>query len=363
MLFKKLQGIQIKPGDWRPVVSKDAGFAVDMPGEPAIEEKVETVAGAQLSMLSYSINVPQRYLFLVTFADLREHFGGVSPQVLLEGARDSVVTLEQGGLVSDGPISLGGIPGREFTIAGTEGMMRCRYYLKDPYLYSFRLRTTKEFAVSRDADRFFASIKLTGPAVSGPPLAPGWTEFTSVDGRFIVNMPGLPSRRQQNFSTKSGEMVLHIFSLDLGRLNEQFSVQYTDYPEQFLKEAQSADAVLKKASTVDAFNIGGSVVSEKALSLGRYSGREIQAENAELAMRIRLYLVDRRLYKVVATWPYLLGRRRTVPGVLPADAVGLGPRRGAAARQEHPLSPASGGPPGVGRALTNCWSSLSFTVE
>jgi len=26
-------------------------------------------------------------------------------------------------------------------------------------------------------------------------------------------------------------------------------------------------------------------------------------ENAELAMRIRLYLVDRRLYKVAAAWP------------------------------------------------------------
>ena len=61
--------------------------------------------------------------------------------------------------------------------------------------------------------------------------------------------------------------------------------------------------MLKKASTVDAFNIEGKVVSEKPLPLGSHPGRELQVENAELAMRIRLYLVDRRLYKVVASWP------------------------------------------------------------
>jgi hypothetical protein len=116
-------------------------------------------------------------------------------------------------------------------------------------------------------------------------------------------MPGLPVSEQQTFTTKGGKMVLYLFNLNRGRMNERFSVQYTDYPEQFLKEARSANTVLKKASTVDAFNIGGTVVSEKSFPLGRHPGRELQVENAEMAMRIRLYLVDQRLYKVVTTWP------------------------------------------------------------
>jgi hypothetical protein len=116
-------------------------------------------------------------------------------------------------------------------------------------------------------------------------------------------MPGLPVSEEQRFNTKGGDVVLYLFNLDRGRLKGRFSVQYMDYSEQFLTEARSADAVLKKASTVDAFNIGGTVVNEQALPLGRHPGREQQVENAELAMRIRLYLVDRRLYKVVATWP------------------------------------------------------------
>jgi hypothetical protein len=116
-------------------------------------------------------------------------------------------------------------------------------------------------------------------------------------------MPGRPVSEQQTFTAKGGNMVLYLFNLDRGRMHERFSVQYTDYPEQFLKEARSADTVLTKASTVDAFNIGGTVVSEKSFPLGRHPGRELQVENAELAMRIRLYLVDQRLYKLVATWP------------------------------------------------------------
>jgi hypothetical protein len=226
---------------------------------------------------------------------------GSDTEAFITAMRDSMVSSSKGRLAGDNPIRLDRFAGREFLIEGGGLTTRTRVFLKDAWLYSVGLRSTKAFVLSADADRFFASFKFTAPVAA--PLVPGWKEFAPVYGRFFVHMPGLPVGSQQTFKTKGGDMVLYLFNLERGRANERFSVQYADYPEQFLKEAGSADAVLKKASTVDAFNIEGRVVSEKALSLGSHPGRELQVENAELAMRIRLYLVDKRLYKIVASWP------------------------------------------------------------
>jgi hypothetical protein len=75
-----------------------------------------------------------------------------------------------------------------------------------------------------------------------------------------------------------------------------------DYPE-MLMQGKSAEQILKDAGTVDAYNMNGTVVREQALSLDRHVGREVHVEYAETAMRIRLYLVNARLYKAVALRP------------------------------------------------------------
>ena len=302
-LYYKLQGIQVKKGDWKPVTPTEGGFTVEMPGEPTVETKSDIIAGAQLPITAYTVHVPERYAFIATAADFRENIRGMDLNAVLDAARDSAVKDEKGRLVSDTPIGLDLVSGRECMIESGGTVLRARFYLKDSNLYSLRVRSTKDFVVSRDAERFFASFAFLGNAALNDPAAAGWMEFSPMNGRFSVQMPGIPASEEQNFNTKAGNMTLYVFNLNRGWTNEKFSVQYTDYPEQLLREAGAADTVLKKASTVDAFNIGGTLVSEKVLSLGRYPGRELQVENAEMAMRIRLYLIDQRLYKLIATWP------------------------------------------------------------
>ena len=297
--------IRIEADAWKMLSSPESGFSVEMPGAPESSTGSGEIDGRTLAMRLYRIQNEAKYQFNVSVLDVRELIQnqGLDPEAVLGAYVQGLVKNATGKLVSEKPARLDIFSGREILVESDGAMSRVRIYLKDAYLYSVEARSTRKFVTSADAGRFFASFKFTANAPSGAPVAPGWTEFSPIGGRFSIQMPGLPRSEQQDFRTKGGDMVLFLFNLDRGGDNERFSAQYTDYPEEFLKETGSADAVLKKASTVDAFNIGGRVVSEKALSLGRHPGRELHVENAEQSMRIRLYLVDRRLYKVVAAWP------------------------------------------------------------
>lgn len=297
--------VQVKADAWKTLAAPDGGFTVEMPGAAELTTRSGTVGDRTVFMKLYRVNNEGKYQFSISVVDVREAMQNQDrvPETALDAYVQGLVKTVKGKLLSDKPVRLGIFPGREILVESDGALSRLQIYLANAFLYSVEVRSARKFVASADADRFFASFKLSGSALSGAPALPGWTEFAPFGGRFSVQMPGVPVSDEQIFKTKSGDMVLYLFSLERGRANERFSVQYTDYSEQFMREARSADEVLKKASTVDAFNIGGTVVKEGLLPLGKYPGRELQVESAELAMRIRLYLVDRRLYKVTAAWP------------------------------------------------------------
>ena len=296
---------KIKADGWKVLAPPTGGFTVEMPGEPTLSTRSETVNGLMLTRRQYSVHHEGMYQLNISVLDVRELMQdqNIEPDAVLDAYVQGLVRTAQGKLVSDQQVRLEPLSGRDILLESDGVMSRLHIYVTNAYLYAIEARATRKFVTSADADRFFASFKLTGTALSGAPAARGWTKFAPGGGRFSVHMPGSPVSEEQRFRTRGGDMVLYLFSLDRGAANGRFTVQYADYSEQLLKEARSADEVLKKASTVDAFNIGGTVVNEKDLPFGRYPGRELQVENAELAMRVRLYLVDRRLYKVVAAWP------------------------------------------------------------
>ena len=297
--------VRVKADAWKVLTAADGGFTVEMPGAAELTTRSGTVGDRTVVMKLYRVTNEGKYQFNISVVDVREAMQNqnIVPETALEAYVQGLVKTVKGKLLSDKPVRIGIFPGREILVESDGAISRLHIYLANASLYSVEVRSARKFVTSADADRFFASFKLSGSALSGATGQPGWTEFAPVGGRFSVQMPGVPVSDEQNFKTKGGDMVLYLFNLERGKAGERFSVQYTDYSEQFLKEARSADAVLKKASTVDAFNIGGTVVKEKILPFGKYPGRELQVENAELAMRIRLYLVDRRLYKVAAAWP------------------------------------------------------------
>ena len=177
--------------------------------------------------------------------------------------------------------------------------MRARMYLKDTHLYSLQIVSPRGRVTSADADRFFASFKFRSRIDAG---APGWKEFSDPAGRFAVLLPGDPVASEENIRTRAGDVTLYQFALRHDSGSEKYSLQYMDYPD-LLMRGKTAEQLLKDAGTVDAYNMNGTVVREQALPPELHAGREVHVEYAETAMRIRLCLVNARLYKAVAMWP------------------------------------------------------------
>ena len=126
---------------------------------------------------------------------------------------------------------------------------------------------------------------------------PEWKEFISKDGRFTVLMPGTPKQDMAETESDFGKGVLHLNVAQAGPT--MYGANYCDFP-----------AAVKKAPLKQVFdssrdgavtNLEGKLVSEKDVKLGEYPGREIRIDVAggKRLFRVRVFLVDQRLYQVV----------------------------------------------------------------
>jgi len=125
-----------------------------------------------------------------------------------------------------------------------------------------------------------------------------WKEFTSEEGGFSVLMPGEPTYSVQPAPTAQGSVQIHMYLLEHGVM--AYGVMYNDVlgeiidVQKFLDERR--DAAVKTVS--------GSQVTEKSISIEGQPGREIKFNTADnIQYTGRLYLVDGRLYQVIATAP------------------------------------------------------------
>jgi hypothetical protein len=128
--------------------------------------------------------------------------------------------------------------------------------------------------------------------------------FVSKEGKLSVSVPSKPLERTNKLKTAGGELEVHMFMID--QKDRAFIVSYTDYP------AGSVDPDEKKtlAGVVDgnARAIKGRVASNEPITIGKkdYPGRAISIEFGgakKQIYRARVYLVDNRLYQVVALGP------------------------------------------------------------
>jgi len=96
---------------------------------------------------------------------------------------------------------------------------------------------------------------------------------------------------------EAGEVEAHFYFIPLQ--NSQMVVMYAPFhpndkrtPEQALNDA-------KKGITL----AGATLVSEKAISIGKYPGIELEAEDAQSRQRGRFYAVERKMYTLAVSWP------------------------------------------------------------
>ena len=298
--------------DWIPLVSAEGGFSIDLPGEPALDTKTVDVGGAMRPVSSYSLLLSKNYAYTVHYMDApaRETSDAHAIEIDLDSARDLALEDTGGNLVREDAVNLVNGTGREVLFEKDRTAFRALLVKANHRIYQVVATAPKEFIFSGDVNRFLSSFRPKPETVltADDTLAVDtWQDFSPPGGRFTVDVPRLPVAGQESVRTSGGEMTLHLFELDRAELRQKFSVQYADYPEALMRKLRSADKALSNASTVDVENIRGTLVSEKTLSLGRYPGRELQIENTDTAMKIRLYFVERRLYKITTVRPRQTG--------------------------------------------------------
>jgi hypothetical protein len=130
-----------------------------------------------------------------------------------------------------------------------------------------------------------------------------WRELPVNDGAFSILMRGDPQYRRQQVQTPGGKMFAHLYSSD--RPDSYFAIGYADYPLS-LVVGGSSDQLFSSVRETWLKRIEGKLVaSDNTLKLdGTYPGSAFEAvgtvNGTAAFLQARLYLVDQRLYQIVA---------------------------------------------------------------
>ncbi len=301
--------VSSKKIEWREVPVADTGCSIQMPGDPIRSSKTMTPEGGAgaVQATTYEAQV-ERARYKVLFYDLQtQPASRAEVKAFFKRVTEAGVSEFKGTLVSDKAAPLGPWPGREVHVENEREAIRSLLFLVNGRVYHLAASAPREQILTNDVEWFLASFKLPTPdgKVWSPhdAAADRWIEFSPAGGRFEVELPGLPSIGQETVATSAGGMVVNRFELEREEFRDRFSVQYADYPEQLLRQMKTTDAVLSGAASADIDRFKGKLVSEKTLTREPYPAKELYIENAEAAMRLRMYLVNGRLYKLQAVRP------------------------------------------------------------
>jgi hypothetical protein len=139
-----------------------------------------------------------------------------------------------------------------------------------------------------------------------------WITYTSPEGRYIVSLPAQPTLSTQEATTADGEKFPQYLASVVGAGDVGFLVGYFDKVPGTVFSADAArDGMVNK--------INGTLISENAISLGGYPGRELKvstkpapeppaagekpAETVEYIVRARFYEADKRVYVLQMIFP------------------------------------------------------------
>jgi hypothetical protein len=146
-----------------------------------------------------------------------------------------------------------------------------------------------------------AAATTAAPAASGPALGE-WKPYTSAAGRYTVLFPGTPKETDSMMPAAGGQATMHmaIVTVDVKGPDTMFAVAYLDAPG-----STPVDAKKGVDGAVEGMAKKGKVVKSSDIKLdNKYPGREATIELTEegmtARMRVRVYMVGRRLLELIA---------------------------------------------------------------
>src|SRR5215510_9169260 len=141
------------------------------------------------------------------------------------------------------------------------------------------------------------------PAPGSPPsviLVEAWQEFKHEAGNFAVMMPGKPLEMSQTVESEIGKIPIYTFTAPGGTLT--YIVMYAEYPIS-IDTSEAAKTSLDNARDLLLSKRNGKLISEADISFGKYPGREFKARVDGGTLRSRTYIVNKRMYIVMALAP------------------------------------------------------------
>ena len=130
-----------------------------------------------------------------------------------------------------------------------------------------------------------------------------WKEIRSLEGGFSIKMPGEPTQRTSTSEIPDGPINFHFFTLEY--LDSWYSVQYADYPENYVQKFSSQE-ILDDAQGACVVGLQSKLIDGQEISLDQYPGRDLTLQHTAGAfvIKARLFLVGNRIYQLTV---------RTVP--------------------------------------------------
>ena len=129
-----------------------------------------------------------------------------------------------------------------------------------------------------------------------------WQEMTISEGGFSVLMRGQARYVRQPVDTPGGKTSAHLYSSD--RPDAFFAVGYSDYPLAYVLASNPAELLTGVRDTWIRRIDGKLLVSSPVKLQGKYPGLEFTGEGSVKGepafLQARLFLVDQRLYQVIA---------------------------------------------------------------
>ncbi|MBD2579841.1 hypothetical protein [Oscillatoria sp. FACHB-1406] len=147
----------------------------------------------------------------------------------------------------------------------------------------------------------------TPPEAPKPPesaVSPGnWQAFTAPQGRFSIDFPGVPNEQVEpaDVATRRLETGAYIWEstnspLGYGAFYKVFNGTPTNEQARTFLDRFLEDFVANGV-------VSGKLLSNRAIAINNYLGREIEVEGAEGYIKARMYLVENRLYLLTAVAP------------------------------------------------------------
>jgi hypothetical protein len=141
------------------------------------------------------------------------------------------------------------------------------------------------------------------------PSGSEWQPLTVHEGGFSILMRGQPQYQRQVLDTPAGKMEAHLYSSD--RPDAYYAVGYSDYPLALVVGGSAEELFAGVRDTWVRRLEGRLTAADDRITKGKYPGYAFsargKANGADALLDARLYLVDQRLYQIVA-----IGRKHEV---------------------------------------------------